>query len=1025
MLALLIAACSTPSFGYEVTDVAAPAAPANLAADASLDEGAWTVENGAEISADALRTGPSGARIRRADDATDPRVVGPSFPAAPGRHVASGWLRTSMPPSADPNYSAVLEVEWSDAGGGELGSERVAAVNGVTHVWVYRERAVTAPAGTASGRFSFRFNWSSTGLAELDDVALTPATEMASAGPPVEVTLRAAERIFEPGAPLAVNASVRARQGPPQNVELHMDVYDSRGKLLTSGQAQCEARSDRPVSVTIEAAEAEIPIREHLRAHVTTLPASALAQEFGMVVIPRPTDFSLDETSTFAILVGHSYTKRWLGARWERPNFNWNEREMELAKRYGVIYVGMINQANQALDRRISLEEYGAFVEESVAKFKHLVKYWQLGNEPHLYQPGIPERWAEVLKVGYEAAKRADPECQVMWGGITGLNVDPDMVDKLLAAGGGDYTDIIDIHLYVPIPQMDALLTKVRADMAKHGVDKPITITEVTGQLGTPMPERVKASHVYKRFAVAEAHGVLASWWFVMHWVNTGEFRYCSLIDPGTGEPHEGAAAYARFSHALEGAEFARRIDAGEGMHVYEWAKGDRSIFVAWAEGTGAQGYAQLPCGTGAGTLVDVAGHEWPVSVGGGLGVDLRDEPLLLDLPSGTGTRRDTDGPAIEDLSLARGSGTTVRNPVPRGEIRVPDGIMASPIEDGELSVTAAPGARIGADWVVFQARDGGVDTSFARMRVDVTESLALDMTPVPGDPASVTWRVTNLSPDPISADVTVQSPVSDALRPQPSLQRIADLAPGETAEAQAPMPIAASSLARYDCVLRVETDKGAADRLMRTLVFTPARRMDTAPTIDGALDDWPGTFPIEVGPDTGETHHATDGAPSDPDDLSATAALTWDDENLYMAVRVRDDIHTNDQGEGALWDGDGLQFGFAPDPYTPSSAYYEWGLALTDDGPQTWAWRAVAPQPTGPIDFPYEITRSDSETIYEAAIPWRMIPPIAPVAGTTFGFGLCVNEKDTANRAYYGWHAGIAGEKDRARFGQVTLMGD
>ena len=66
MLALLIAACSTPSFGYEVTDVAAPAAPANLAADASLDEGAWTVENGAEISADALRTGPSGARIRRA-----------------------------------------------------------------------------------------------------------------------------------------------------------------------------------------------------------------------------------------------------------------------------------------------------------------------------------------------------------------------------------------------------------------------------------------------------------------------------------------------------------------------------------------------------------------------------------------------------------------------------------------------------------------------------------------------------------------------------------------------------------------------------------------------------------------------------------------------------------------------------------------------------------------------------------------------------------------------------------------------
>ena len=51
------------------------------------------------------------------------------------------------------------------------------------------------------------------------------------------------------------------------------------------------------------------------------------------------------------------------------------------------------------------------------------------------------------------------------------------------------------------------------------------------------------------------------------------------------------------------------------------------------------------------------------------------------------------------------------------------------------------------------------------------------------------------------------------------------------------------------------------------------------------------------------------------------------------------------------------------------------------------------------------------------------MLQPIEPSAHTTFGFGLCVNERDSANRGYYGWHAGIAGEKDRARFGQVTLV--
>ena len=1025
----LVMLATGPVWAWELGEVRHGAdAAGNIAADPSLDEGAWRTAGGGEVRETSARTGKFGARIERGDDQADPRVEGPEFAATPGGYLLSGWLRTGMSYQPDPNYSAVLEVVWTDAGEQVLSTERVGAANGVTHVWAYCERALQAPPGTTRGRLSFRFNWSATGWAELDDVAVTPLGEEPTPGAPVELTLSAAERIFPSDAPLAVRAKVRLRDGGPGLVRLRMRVTDSRGRELTTGAAECEARSDRETPVTITAASGEAPLREHLLAAVSTDPPSGEPQRFGLLVIPRPADFSLDETSPFAFLEGHPYLQRWLGARWQRPNFNWNEREMELAKRYGITYVGMINEANRALNDDMSLEEYGAYVEESVGRFRGLVKYWQLGNEPNLYQPGIPEKWAEILRVGYEAAKRADPECRVMWGGITGLNVDPDMVDKLLAAGGGQYTDLIDLHLYVPIPEMDALLSKVRADLAKHGVDKPIVITETTATLGTPLSEREKAGHVYKRYAVAEAHGVLATWWFVLHWVNTGEFRYCSLIDPGTGEPHEGAAAYARLSEALEGAEYVRRLDCGDRAYVYEWRKGDRAIFIAWAEGQGATGSAALPCGMGAGTVTDVAGHAWPVTARDALEVNLRDEPLLLDLPRREGDLPQPRGLDLKppEVQLARGSEATVRLPEGAGalEAESPAGLARSRTEGETAWVAAEPDARLGGAWVVLRERVEGIDRAFLRLRAEVTAPLALDLTPLPeaDGRAAVRVQVTNLSAEPMSGRITLVSPVSAGEREDQIDADFAGLAANATGEARLDLQGPTDPLGRYEFRLAAETERGVRDELTRTLVLTPVTRAEGPITVDGRLDEWPAAFPIRVGPDSGERADPQDGPPSGPEDLSAQAALMWDAANLYLAVRVRDDLHRNTQRDGTLWDGDSLQVGFAPEPYVASSAYYEWGLALTEQGPQAWAWSAVPPGRTGPLTFPCRIERTPGETLYEASIPWSMLAPLAPEPDTTFGFGLLVNEQDTANRGYYGWHSGIAGEKDRARFGQVTV---
>ncbi len=1029
-LAALLA-CAACAQSWQTGQIARHSgAEGNVIADASLETDAWSVSEGAQLSAESARTGQRGALIVREDDKTSPTAQSPSFPARPGPWLVSGWLRTRMPAMRDPNYSAVLDVRWLDAEETSLGGERIAAVNGVTHAWVYRERALTAPPGTASGKLVFGFNWSSTGLAELDDVAVTPldADTVPAAG--VSLSLSAARRIFAPGEPLAVRATVRLAEGPERPVRLQMDIADSRGNHLTSGHAQALAHSDRDTTVTITAAPVQAPERERLVARVFTDPPTGPVQVFGLLVIPRPTDFSLQPTSPFAALEGHPYTARWLGVRWNRPNFNWNEREMELASRYGLNYVGMINEANAALEGRMSLQEYERYVHESVSRFKHRVTYWQLGNEPNLYQPGVPEKWAEVLRVGYEAAKRADPSCRVMWGGITALDVDPEMVDKLLSAGGGNYTDIIDVHLYVPIVEMDRLLAKVRADMAKHGVDKPIVITEVTATLGTVVPEREKAAHVYKRFAVAESHGVLASWWFVLQWVNTGEFRYCSLIDPGTGEPHEAAAAYSRLSTALQGARFLRKADCGQNAWVYEWEKPGRRLYVAWAEKEGAGAVAALPCGTGTGTVTDVAGHVWDVRVAGGLTVGLRDEPLLCDLPAGGPDEPLAPSPDLPQapVSLARGAACQLPMPSIAGLLTVetPAGISASDPQDGVLRLVAASEADLGLHWLVFRHRRGDTDLGFLRRSLTVTPPVALDLSPLPGPEggAAVVASVTNLSATPLSGTLSIGCPLSAGLRAETIRVPFSGLGAGQAGRIVVPLSAGANPLARYPTKVAVETTEGVRDVLGRDLVFAPAHRALAPPAIDGDLSDWQIPFPITVGPDTGETSHPADGPPSSPADLSARAAVQWDEANLYLAVRVADDVHKNDQTAGALWDGDGLQLGFAAEPYVPASAYEEWGVALTAAGVERWAWRAAPGRPTGSLDFPCSIVRTEGETLYELAIPWGMLPAVQPAEGTVIGLGLCVNEKDSANRGHYAWHAGIATDKDRLLFGQVTLIG-
>jgi hypothetical protein len=101
-------------------------------------------------------------------------------------------------------------------------------------------------------------------------------------------------------------------------------------------------------------------------------------------------------------------------------------------------------------------------------------------------------------------------------------------------------------------------------------------------------------------------------------------------------------------------------------------------------------------------------------------------------------------------------------------------------------------------------------------------------------------------------------------------------------------------------------------------------------------------------------------------------------------------------------------------------------GLARTAQGDRCFVYSALAPgEPRAlpPVRFVSRLAGKGGGIVYEALVPWQLLPGISPVAGTQFRFSLLVNDNDGKGRR--GWlHAfdGIGWSKDPAQYGVMTL---
>ncbi len=176
---------------------------------------------------------------------------------------------------------------------------------------------------------------------------------------------------------------------------------------------------------------------------------------------------------------------------------------------------------------------------------------------------------------------------------------------------------------------------------------------------------------------------------------------------------------------------------------------------------------------------------------------------------------------------------------------------------------------------------------------------------------------------------------------------------------------------------------------------------------------------------------------PNDPgngwngaDDLSVESAISYDTENLYLAVNVRDDIPFNPYHPGTLWRGDSIQLAVdtranaLPGVHSYDEDDYELGFALTTKGSQKEITAIYESGRSRKVldAIGFSAFRMGKQTCYRIAIPWSALK-MDPAPGRIFGLNFTANDNDGfGTRFWMGITPGIVEGKNPYAYRKFVL---
>lgn len=319
---------------------------------------------------------------------------------------------------------------------------------------------------------------------------------------------------------------------------------------------------------------------------------------------------------------------------------------------------------------------FGQFMHDLVARYSgppYNIKYWELGNEPDIPPFVVPgdslygcwgnpdepyyggTAYAEMLKVVYPQIKAADPEAQVLVGGLL-LDCDPNnapllasgeskdcraarFMEGILQNGGGPYFDGISFHAYDYYwtgdnkfinawragsnqgrPVVYYKTAYLRELLSRYGFpNKFLMNTETALLCGRDLGEAIcateefqltKANYVAQSFTVARGENLTANIWY--HYQKG--WRASGLVSKNL-QPYPALNAYRFVSQMLDGTVPLLEIQEFPNVVGYQFIKpapeGDQEIWVLWSS-EGLPSTIHLP--EAPSQMYDVLGQPLPSS---------------------------------------------------------------------------------------------------------------------------------------------------------------------------------------------------------------------------------------------------------------------------------------------------------------------------------------------------------------------------------------------------------------------------
>ena len=167
-----------------------------------------------------------------------------------------------------------------------------------------------------------------------------------------------------------------------------------------------------------------------------------------------------------------------------------------------------------------------------------------------------------------------------------------------------------------------------------------------------------------------------------------------------------------------------------------------------------------------------------------------------------------------------------------------------------------------------------------------------------------------------------------------------------------------------------------------------------TPDAIDGDLSDWELAAMIPAVLDTEEQLSSGQSTWDGPDDSSGKFYTLWDDENIYMAVVMKDDVITSNKSDGSIWNADGIEVFFATTfAVGGHDEHYQYGFDFKE---QTWNWDNMDGGGQSAIDYlQAACTITDDGYICEAAIEYGEMLSLDWSVGSTIGFHPVFDDTD------------------------------